>query len=114
MNPEIDYKIKVALYHSEVTELVNQIGLCYRMIKEDSDSLSDFLIGYHILKPVVKKYQMDRLRNTMEGYVRTKAYSVKLNKLDCLWLYKFIETHQLIELSNLHTNILGPHIQEYL
>lgn len=114
MNPEVDYKIKVNLYHSEVKALHDQIVLCHKSIKTDKDGLNDFLIGYYVMKPVVKKYQMDMLRNIMEGYVRTKAYSIKLNKLDCLWLYKFIETYQLIELSNLHTNILGPHIQEYL
>lgn len=115
MNIQIDYKIKIQLYPSQVEMLLEELMASYiRVNSKDITELHDFLVGHALMKPLINKYQVDKFRNKVEGYVRSKPYGFKLNKLQCLWLYNFIVDRQLVELYHLHTNILGPHIQEYL
>lgn len=117
MNELIDYKIKVEISKFQLELFLQSMQADYIELRNGNyieQSCKDLLIGINIFKSVKKKYDMDMLRNRMEGYVRKKPYAVKLNKLECLWLYKYIEMAELIELYDINANIIGRHITEFL
>lgn len=118
MNEFLSYQIKIPLEAFEVEELakvfiadvnelsVNQDYLC--------QTINDIIIFQFLIRKTVLKLEMDERRKRIEGYLRKKPYQIKLTKPQIYWLWKYIETAQLVELSNLHTNILGRHITELL
>ena len=115
MNIPVEYKIKIQIEPHEAQALATEVYNSYlHVMRKKLTLLNDFLTGYQILKPVLKKLQSDVHRQMVEGYNRTKPYSIKLSKLECLWLYLFIQDRKLVELYNIHTNVLGKHIQEFL
>ena len=110
-----EYKIKIELEPHEAESLAREVVSSYlNVMKKKLQYLNDFMTAYEILKPFLNKYQSDVHRNIVEGYTRKKPYSIKLSKLQCLWLYLFIQDRKLVELYHIHTNVLGKHIQEFL